>query len=159
MSAATGTSPWSPSVETALLWASGCAAIGGGDRSITSHELFIGLLLTHPDPRGEMWRFLAYFGLTARDLLPDDYRVVDDAALKLAAGAASGPDPTELDAEVSSILTDASSRAGGTAQVLHVMAELLARSPWQERLQSGLSRFGISASEDSPRTEQCRPFH
>ncbi len=94
-----------------------------------------------------MWRFLAYFGLTARDLLPDDYRVVDDAALKLAAGAASGPDPTELDAEVSSILTDASSRAGGTAQVLHVMAELLARSPWQERLQSGLSRFGISASE------------
>ncbi|MFI7705397.1 P-loop NTPase fold protein [Nonomuraea sp. NPDC049480] len=129
----------------ALLWASGCAALGGQDRTVTSNELFLGLLLAHPDPRGEMWQFLDHFGLTARDLLADDYRVIDGAALHEAAAAARGPDPTDLDVEVVSILTDASVRAGGQAQVLHVMAELLTRTPWQERLQSGLTRFGISA--------------
>ncbi|MBO3752412.1 hypothetical protein J5X84_40685 [Streptosporangiaceae bacterium NEAU-GS5] len=94
-----------------------------------------------------MWQFLDHFGLTARDLLADDYRVIDGTALREAAAAARGPDPTDWDAEVTSILTDASIRAGGKAQVLHVMAELLTRTPWQERLQSGLTRFGISAED------------
>jgi KAP family P-loop domain len=147
MSAVSGELGWSPSVRTALLWASGCAALGGEDRMVSPNELFLGLLLAHPDPRGEVWQFLDHFGLTARDLLPDNYRLIDGTALREAATAARGPDPADWDTEVSSILTDAGVRAGGTAQVLHVMAELLTRTPWPERLQSGLSRFGISASD------------
>jgi hypothetical protein len=94
-----------------------------------------------------MWQFLDHFGLTARDLLADDYRVIDGTALAEAATAARGPDPADWDADVSSIMTEASVRAGGQAQVLHVMAELLTRTQWHERLQSGLTRFGISAGE------------
>jgi hypothetical protein len=147
MTAVSGVSSRSSSVDRALLWASGCAAVSGGNGTVTSSELFIGLLLSHPDPRGETWQFLDHFGLTARDLLADDYPVIDGTALNEAVTAARGPDPTDWDAEVSSILTDASNRAGGTAQVLHVMAELLRRPPWQERLQAGLTRFGITASD------------
>jgi KAP family P-loop domain len=147
VSAVSGTPGWSTSVRTALLWASGCAALGGEDRTVSSNELFLGLLLAHPDPRGEVWQLLDHFGLTARDLLPDDYRVIDGIALHEAAAAARGPDQADWDAEVSSILTDASIRGSGTAQVLHVMAELLTRTPWPERLQFGLARFGISASD------------
>ena len=146
MSAASTTSAWSPSVNTALLWASGFAALGG-EGTVTDNELFLGLFLAHPDPRGEVWQFLSHFGLTVRDLLEDDYPVIDGTALGEAAAAARGPDPTDWNAEVSSILADAAGRAGGTAQVLHVLAELLAHTPWQSKLQSGLTRFGISASE------------
>ncbi len=114
---------------------------------VTSNELFVGLLLAHPDPRGEVWQFLDHFGLTARDMLADDYRVIDGDTLGEAAAAARGPDRADWDPEVSSILTDAAGRAGGTAQLLHVMAELLSRTPWQERLQTGLTRFGINAND------------
>ena len=50
---------------------------GVGTAGVTSKELFVGLLLAHPDPRGEVWQLLDYIGLTARDLLPDDYPVID----------------------------------------------------------------------------------
>lgn len=147
MASAPGVGDWSPSVDRALLWASGCAAVRGGDGTVTSDELFLGLLLAHPDAQGEVWQFLDHFGLTARDLLPDDYPVVDTAVLSRAAASARGPDPTDWDTEVSGILTDASARAGGRAQVLHVMTELLGRAPWPGRVQTGLNRFGISASD------------
>lgn len=147
MSAASGAPGWSPSVGEALQWASGCAALRGGERTVTSSELFVGLLLAHPDPKGEVWQFLDYFGLTARDLLPDDYRVIDGTVLHEAAVAARAPDPADWDTEVSSILDSTRSRAGGTPQVLHVLAELLSPDSWQERLQTGLTRFGISASD------------
>lgn len=147
MSAAAGAPAWSPSLQKALTWASGCAALRGGDRLITSRELFVGLLLAHPDPQGEVWRFLDYFGLTARDLLPDDYPVIDGAVLDAAAAAARTPEPRDFDDETASILDTAGSRAGGRAQVLHVLAELLSRPAWQEQLQVGLTRLGISAAE------------
>jgi hypothetical protein len=122
-------------------------AIRGGERLITSRELFVGLLLAHPDPKGEVWQFLDYFGLTARDLLPDDYPVIDGPVLHAVAAAARTPEPDDFDAEVSEILEVASSRAGGRPQVLHVLAELLSRTSWQEQLQVGLTRLGISASD------------
>jgi KAP family P-loop domain len=138
---------WSPSVRKALLWASGCAALGGDHRPITSDDLFVGLLLAHPDPKGEVWQFLDHFGLTARDVLPDDRRVLDDDALRTAAAAARGPDVSDWSPDVSRILDEAESRATGQTQVLHVLASLLSQAPWPERLQSGLARFGISATD------------
>jgi hypothetical protein len=136
---------WTPSVDRALMWASGCAAVAGRGGRVTSNEVFLGLLLAHPDPRGEMWQFLHHFGLTARDLLPDDYRVIDGAALREAAAAARRPDPGDWDGDVTSILFDAQARARGPVPVLHMMVELFTRLDWQRRLQSGLDRFGLSA--------------
>ena len=138
---------WSPSVRKALLWASGCSALGGDHRPITSDDLFVGLLLTHPDPEGEVWQFLDHFGLTARDVLPDDRRVLNDDALRSAAAAARGPDVSDWSPDVSRILDEAGSRATGETQVLHVLASLLSQAPWPERLQPGLARFGISATD------------
>ena len=138
---------FSPSVESALVWASGCARIGSGTGSVTPDDLFVGLLLAHPDRRGEVWQLLEHFGLTARDLLPDDYRVIDAVALEEIAAAARAPDPSDWDPQVASLLGQAKSRAGGTAQVLHVLAVLLQETPWPDRLQEGLTRFRISANE------------
>ncbi|MBN3496383.1 P-loop NTPase fold protein [Arthrobacter pascens] len=138
---------WSPSVQKALEWATGCAVQRGGEPTVTANELFVGLLLAHPDSKGEVWQFLDYFGLTARDLLPDDYPIIDSKVLHEAANVARAPEPDDLDAEVTSILYAADSRAGGMPQVLHVLGELLSLDQWQERLQPGLTRFGIDASE------------
>src|SRR4051812_5097563 len=137
--------PWSPSVNRALLWACGCASLRPGPGPIRSEELFLGLLLAHPDENGEVQRFLDHFGLTARDVLPDDYAVIDTVALERAAAAAHEPSPDEWDRVVAQILSDAEARASGPAQVLHVMAVLLMLDPWQNRLQPGLTRLGISA--------------
>ncbi|MEU4520033.1 P-loop NTPase fold protein [Amycolatopsis sp. NPDC024027] len=134
-------------MRKALLWASGTAALDGNHRPITSDDLFIGLLLAHPDPQGEIWQFLGHFGLTARDVLPDDRPVLDHNALRSAAAAARGPDVSDWSSDVSTIMGEAGERAGGTAQVLHVLASLLGRPPWPQRLQPGLARFGISATE------------
>jgi hypothetical protein len=112
---------------------------------VRSEELFLGLLLAHPDENGEVWRFLDHFGLTARDLLPDDYPVIDATALREAAAAAYGPAEDRWAPEVSSIVSNAALRAGGPAQVLHVMAVLLMLTPWPDRLQLGLNRYGINA--------------
>ena len=138
---------WSPSVRKALLWASGTAVINGNRRPVTSDDLFVGLLLTHPDPQGEVWQFLGHFGLTARDLLPIDRPVLDLKALRSAAAAARGPEVSDWSPDVVTIMDEAGSRAGGTTQVLHVLASLLGRPPWPDRLQPGLARFGISATE------------
>ncbi|HET8952937.1 MAG TPA: hypothetical protein VFN44_20605, partial [Solirubrobacteraceae bacterium] len=123
------------------------AQLDGRGGTVTPNELFVGLLLAHPDSRGEVWQFVDHFGLTARDLLPDDAPKLDEADLQKAAAAASGPDPSGWDRDVSSILDDARSRAGGTAQVLHVLAELFARPQWKDRLQAGVERFGINADD------------
>ncbi len=114
---------------------------------LRSEDVFLGLLLTHPDDEGEVWRFLAHFGLTARDLLPDDHPVIDAAALDRAAAGAHDTSPDQWDLEVSSLLAEAASYAGGSAQVVHVLAALLMLPAWQDRLQAGLSRHGLSARE------------
>ncbi len=139
---------WSQSVNKALLWASGCAALNGDRRPVTSDDLFVGLLLAHPDKKGDVWQFLAHFGLTARDVLPDDRRVLDEKALHSAAAAARGPDVGDWSPDVSRIMDDAGRRATGMVQVLHVLASLLSQpqSQWPDRLQPGLTRFGISAT-------------
>ena len=101
MSSASPQSGWSPSVGRALLWASGCAALRGEQALVRSEDLFVGLLLAHADSDGEVWRFLDHFGLKARDLLPDDYPVIDSPTLLRVAAGASGPDVSQWDRRVS----------------------------------------------------------
>lgn len=145
MSASSAASPaLSPSVDKALLWASGFAALNNEARLISPDELFIGLLLAHPDAKGEVWCFLAHFGLTGRDLLGDDYRLTDGPALQAAANAAEGADPPTWDADVDQVLADAGAQAAATVHVLDVMLALFTHPTWHERLDQHLNRLGIN---------------
>jgi len=143
------TGNFSPSVQRALGWAEACAALRGDDvRVVTEPDLFLGLLLAHPDNRGEMRVLLAHFGLTARDLLPGDYPAVTTATLREAAKTVSSPSPDSWAPQVADILAMAGSLSGGNAQVAHVMSALLSGStPFRQRLDDGVSRFGIEAAE------------
>lgn len=143
------TGNFSPSVQRALGWAEACAALRGDDvRVVTEPDLFLGLLLAHPDDHGEMRVLLAHFGLTARDLLPGDYPAVTIATLREAAKTVSSPSPDSWAPQVADILAMAGSLSGGNAQVAHVMSALLSGStPFRQRLDDGVSRFGIEAAE------------
>jgi hypothetical protein len=138
----------SPSVQRALEWAAACAALRGEGQTVNSADLFLGILLAHPDDRGEMWALLAHFGLTARDLLPDDYPAITTESLAKAAKTVTGPTQENWDPDVDEILRTAGSLSGGKVQLAHVMGALLQRStPLLERLDSAVSRFGIEASQ------------
>jgi hypothetical protein len=137
---------WSPSVERALLWASGCASLRGDKELVGSEDLFVGLFLAHADSDGEVWRFLDHFGLKARDLLPDDYPVIDSITLIRVAAGASGPDVGQWSPELSGLMSDAEVISSGSPQVLHVLAVLLRSTPWQVRLATPFARFGLNAT-------------
>jgi len=138
---------WSASVQQALLWARACATLASARSQVTENELFLGLLLTHPDDQGEMWAVLDHFGLTARDLLPDDYPVVSVDSLERAAANATDVSPDDWSMDVREIVAVATS-IGGTSQVVHVLSALLSRTtPWQTRLQDRLSSFGVQVTE------------
>jgi hypothetical protein len=143
------TGNFSPSVERALGWAQACAALRGDDvRVVTETDLFLGLLLAHPDNRGEVRVLLAHFGLTARDLLPGDYPAVTIESLREAAKTVTSPSPDDWAPQVADILAMAGSLSVGNAQVAHVMSALLSGStPFRQRLDDGVSRFGIEAAE------------
>ncbi|RXZ48388.1 P-loop NTPase fold protein, partial [Agromyces binzhouensis] len=147
---------WSPSVNHALQWAGGLATLGGRDGTVSPDDLFLGLLLAHPDEEGEVWCFLAHFDLTARDLLPDDYPAIDHEALQVAAAAApSTPDPERWDAEVSGVLAEAGTPSG-TARVADVLASVLTLTTWIDRLGTAISRSGVSAGQLVPHfREEC----
>src|SRR4051812_15157300 len=51
------------------------------DREVGPPDLLIGVLLAHPDAKGEARVLLSHFNLTARDVLPADYPKVDFADL------------------------------------------------------------------------------
>ncbi|MFC9919556.1 P-loop NTPase fold protein [Agromyces binzhouensis] len=149
---------WSPSVSRALQWAGGLATLGGRDGTISPDDLFLGLLLAHPDDEGEVWCFLAHFDLTARDLLPDDYPAIDHKALQVAAAAApSTPDPERWNVEISSVLAEAGTRTG-SARVANVLASILALTSWIDRLGTAISRSGVSAGQLVPHfRDECVP--
>ena len=135
---------WSPSVDRALLWASGCAALRGTEARVGSQDLFVGLLLAHPDSDGEVWRFLDHFGLKALDLLPDDYPLIDMPTLRRVAAGASGPDESQWGQDVAALMSEAETLSSGSPQVLHVLAALLRDPFWKTRLATPFARFGLS---------------
>jgi hypothetical protein len=138
----------SPSVQQALAWAEACAALRGEAQAVNSADLFLGILLAHPDERGEMRVLLTHFGLTARDLLPDDYPAITNASLAQAAKTVTGSTQGSWDPEVSDILSTAGSLSRGNTHLAHVMSALLQRAtPLLDRFGAAVSRFGIDAAQ------------
>jgi hypothetical protein len=135
-------------VLRALAWAEACAALRGEGQAVNSADLFLGILLAHPDGRGEMRVLLTHFGLTARDLLPDDYPVITNDSLAKAAKTVTGSTQGTLDPEVNDVLLTAGSLSGGNVQLAHVMSALLQRpTPLLRQLDAAVSRFGIEAAQ------------
>ena len=138
----------SPSVDQALLWAEASAALRGPGRQVTETDLFLGTLLAHPNADGEMRRLLGHFGLTARDLLPDDFPQVTPDNLRHAAARVGTADPASHDIQVVDDLSMADSLSSGSStQLVHVIGALLLSTSFQQMLQRGLERSGVQASQ------------
>jgi hypothetical protein len=144
MSETTLQASWSASVEAAMRWAQACATLRGS-RQVGENEVFLGILLAHPDSAGEMRVLLEHFGLKARDLLPDDYPPINVDALRHASATVGATDPTQWAVATGEIVAVASSTSGGRPQLVHLMGGLLTwNTPWQGRLQAALTRFGVA---------------
>ena len=74
----------SPSSRRAMAFAAAAARIrdGFGSPVVRPDDLLVGVLLSHPDREGEGRVLLGHFGLTARDVLPDDYPQLDPDELR-----------------------------------------------------------------------------
>jgi hypothetical protein len=86
----------SPSSQRALGFAEAAARhrTGGPHAVVEPADLLIGVLLAHPDTEGEGRVLLTHFGLTARDVLPENYPPVTAEDLRQhAAGISFDPPP------------------------------------------------------------------
>ncbi|MCU1572328.1 MAG: hypothetical protein JWO93_410, partial [Micrococcaceae bacterium] len=146
MAAPDGENP-SGSVGRALQWAQVLVALRGRG-PIGVDELFVGLLLAHADAQGEVRQLLDHFGLTARDVLPDEFPEVTVEALRAAASSPIAQERPTWDASVSEVLAVAGSLAAGEARLPHVLGALLQRStPLRQALQLGLDRYGYNVQQ------------
>ena len=117
--------------------APGSGAPGPGDRSgaggpsgptsalVEPEDLLVGVLLAHPDERGEGRVLLEHFGLTARDVLPDSYPKVPVADLKRRAAEVDQDADPSLGPGTMTLLDAASSLAGGRVSLRHLLGALL----------------------------------
>ncbi|MEU0092228.1 P-loop NTPase fold protein [Kribbella sp. NPDC006257] len=138
----------SPSFFEALQWAEASAALRGSG-PVTEPDLFLGALLAHPDPDGEMYRLISHFGLKARDVLPDNFPQITAESLRRAAATVG---TTVLsrgsDADVDVIISAAQQRIttlGPRPNLAHLVGALLTESPnFQAALRPALDRSGVS---------------
>jgi hypothetical protein len=148
----------SPSVESALRWSEASVALRGGPAVVGEPDIVLGALLAHPDSEGELRRLIGHFGLTARDVLPDDYPQVTRERLRTAAASVGAvPTPPSRDTEVGAILAAADRfTAGAPTQVVHLIGGLLTVSAgFRERLQRALAPSGVQVSS---LTDEYREF-
>jgi hypothetical protein len=125
------TANYSPSVQRALLWAAATAALRGEDKQPGpgSIDVFIGALLAHPDEEGEVWQLLKYFGLTGRDVLPDNYPVITRESLKNSAGRIGQDESSPLSSDLQMALQAAQGLAGtNKVQIVHLLGGLSFRA-------------------------------
>lgn len=140
----------SVSVTKALLWAEASAALRGQSYPVTEPDLFLGTLLAHPDTNGEMRRLLSHFGLTGRDLLPDDFPAVTVDRLRTAAALVGVTEsPPSLDHRVRDVVSRAEELAhGGPTQLVHLLgAQLQGSQFFQQKLDRQLQRAGFSTTK------------
>jgi hypothetical protein len=138
---------WSPSVNRALQWAEACGSLNGSAQ-VSDTEVFLGVLLAHPDQNGEMRTLLSHFGLTGRDLLPDGYPAITVDTLRRAAATVSQVSADRWDDDVEVIVRKAGSLSGGAPQLAHLMGALLEHpTPWRRRLETALSWSGVQIDE------------
>ena len=130
-----------------MRWAEASAALRGAGQTVSEPDLFLGTLLAHPDPDGEMRRLIGYFGLTARDLLPDDFPKITLDSLRQAA-ATVGASPLGQDQQVTQIISVADRLAPRRTPILaDLVGALLAESQFfRQALQRPLNRSGLSVS-------------
>ncbi|MFI7064380.1 P-loop NTPase fold protein [Kribbella sp. NPDC050124] len=116
---------------------------------VTEPDLLLGTLLAHPDADGEMRRLIGYFGLTARDLLPDDFPKVTLESLRQAAATVGAQSTASLDQRVSQIVSTAD-RLSGTGRstiVADLVGAMLAESTaFRDGLQRAMDRSGLSVN-------------
>ncbi len=138
----------SPSVQAALDWATAVARVrertpaGDPDPVANPSDLLVGSMLAHADEDGEVRVLLSHFGLTARDVVGEDYARVTPASLAAAAPhVASGRSALE---EVSrDISAWAEQHSGGEVQLLHVVGGMLAApSELMTRFESNFAYVG-----------------
>lgn len=135
----------SSSTQTALRWAAALAADNSRPDRVDGADLLVGALLAHPDRDGEVRQLLEHFGLTGRDLLPDDYPLLSKEVLLRISRQASVPEP-RLSGPSLDIVSMAQSYAGGQpAQIVHVLAGLLwTPSNITGGLTQGLANSGVA---------------
>lgn len=142
----------SPSTDTAVRWAvaAGRHRSGGGTDGgfVQAGDLLVGALLAHPDDDGELAVLLRHFGLTARDVLPEDYPPVGPDDLQRW-GADLPDDPTPLlDPGALSLFDLAVSMSeGGTVRLPALVGALLSgTSELQTAVFDALRRAGADPS-------------
>jgi len=144
------TSYYSPSVQSALLWAAATAALRGEDKQPGpgSIDAFIGALLAHPYEEGEVWQLLQYFELTGRDVLPDNYPVITRESLKTSAGRIRRDESLSPSSDLQMALQAAQSLAGDAPlRIVHLLGGLLSE-PTQlaGSLRTALAPSGVDLS-------------
>src|SRR3954468_7664002 len=148
----------SESVQKAVRWAMAAATLrtgispGPNGLPVEASDLLVGVLLAHPDARGEGRVLLSHFGLTARDVLPPDYPTVTPEQLQRAAHGIS-PSLQLGSAGTATVILDAArrlaSRRRGDVRLYHLLGALLDESSTEARrvLATAFSRVGASLEE------------
>lgn len=120
----------SPSVQRALDWASAVARVrertpaGDPDPLATPSDLFVGAMLAHADADGEVRVLLTHFGLTARDIVGEQYARVTPANLSAVAATVAVGRPVPS-GPIGGIVDWAQGHSGGDAQLLHLLGGML----------------------------------
>ena len=134
-------------VELALRWAEAASALRGPGRLVDETDLFLGTLLADPDSDGEMRRLIGHFGLSARDLLPDNFPLVTVDSLRQAAATVAGV-ARSRDSRVEDVLAIAAEMSsGGPTQLAHLVgAQLDASESFKVMFQRGIDRYGVNVT-------------
>jgi KAP family P-loop domain len=138
----------SPSVQAAMDWAAAVARVrertpvGERDPVASPMDLLVGAMLSHTDEDGEVRVLLSHFGLTARDVVGEEYARVTPASL-----AAAGPHVARgqvvPDGPAGSIVAWAQQHSGGDAQLLHLVGGMLsAQTELTTRFESAFASIG-----------------
>ena len=139
---------WSPSAVRAVRLAELASAHRRSSRSpelsVEPPDVLVGVLLAHPDVDGELRVLLTHFGLTARDVLPQDYPQLSEADLRAAAAMvpASTPPLSEESVRVAEL---ARSSARKDVHLADLLGALLAFSgqALSASLRSAFSGVGL----------------
>jgi hypothetical protein len=139
----------SRSADLALRWAMAAAAHREGippspeGPAVEAADLFVGVLLAHPDRDGEGRVLLEHFSLTARDVLPPDYPAVSAEDLQRWARDVSRSSTPVLGQTAAAIVDRARSTSSGDVRLYQLLGALLGpSSALRTPLTSALSAAG-----------------
>lgn len=140
----------SPSVQEALDWAAAVARVrertpaGEPGPVANPMDLLVGAMLSHADQNGEVRVLLSHFGLTARDVVGDEYVQVTPDRLA-AAGPHVAPGQAIPEGPARSIVAWAQRSSRGDAQLLHLVGGMLsAETELITRFESAFASIGES---------------